>query len=82
MRALYWHREYENVRCDLCPHGCLIPSGKRGLCRVREHVPNEGLEALTYGMFSSVAMDPMEKSPYIISCRANLSYLWVPWGAT
>ncbi|NLG94250.1 MAG: AmmeMemoRadiSam system radical SAM enzyme [Acetomicrobium flavidum] len=63
MRALYWHWEDENVRCDLCPRGCLIPSGKRGLCRVREHVPNEGLEALTYGMFSSVAMDPMEKKP-------------------
>ena len=63
MKALYWHWEEENVRCDLCPHLCLIPPGKRGFCRVREHVPNEGLTTLTYGMFSSVAVDPMEKKP-------------------
>lgn len=63
MKALYWHWEDGNVKCELCPHNCLVPSGKRGFCRVREHVPGEGLVAVTYGLFSSVASDPVEKKP-------------------
>ncbi|KRT36041.1 AmmeMemoRadiSam system radical SAM enzyme [Acetomicrobium hydrogeniformans] len=63
MKALYWHWEDGNVRCELCPHACLVPERKKGLCLVRENVPGEGLIASTYGLFSSIALDPMEKKP-------------------
>ncbi|HEU5359638.1 MAG TPA: AmmeMemoRadiSam system radical SAM enzyme, partial [Candidatus Deferrimicrobiaceae bacterium] len=60
--AAYWHPEGSGVRCELCPHRCLISPGKRGICRVREN--REGtLVALTYGKVSAVQFDPVEKKP-------------------
>jgi pyruvate formate lyase activating enzyme len=61
--ALYWDKLCENrVRCRLCPHECLIDSGKRGICKVREN--REGtLVSLSYGKVSSAALDPVEKKP-------------------
>lgn len=50
------------VRCRLCPHECPIPPGKAGLCRVRVNEAGT-LIAMTFGMASSVAMDPIEKKP-------------------
>lgn len=52
----------ERVRCLLCPHNCLIASGKRGLCGARE---NRGgiLYSLIFGLASSIHPDPIEKKP-------------------
>jgi len=60
--AAYWHPEGNAIRCELCPHRCLIAEGKTGICSVRG---NRGgtLHALTYGMVSAAAMDPIEKKP-------------------
>ncbi|HHP51013.1 MAG TPA: AmmeMemoRadiSam system radical SAM enzyme [Moorella mulderi] len=50
------------VKCQLCPHTCLISQTKRGICRVREN--QEGrLYTLNYGRITAIAMDPMEKKP-------------------
>ena len=60
--ALLWERDGDRIRCLLCPHDCRIADGSRGICGVRE---NHGgtLQALTYGLVSSVAVDPIEKKP-------------------
>lgn len=60
--ALLWEPDGDRVHCLLCPHDCRIAEGGRGICGVRE---NEGgvLRALTYGLVSSVAVDPIEKKP-------------------
>lgn len=60
--ASHWAPEGGSVRCELCPHRCLIEEGKRGICRVRE---NRGgiLHALTYGRVAAVQVDPIEKKP-------------------
>ncbi len=60
--AMYWEAEGERVRCQLCPQRCLIADGKRGVCAVRE---NRGgrLVPLTYGLVTSVHLDPVEKKP-------------------
>jgi pyruvate formate lyase activating enzyme len=51
------------VRCNLCPHRCLIPEGGRGKCRVREN--REGrLYSLVYGNPCAVHVDPIEKKPF------------------
>ena len=50
------------VKCTLCPHGCVIAPGKSGICRVRENKDGT-LYASTYGLVSSVALDPIEKKP-------------------
>lgn len=46
----------------MCPHRCLIAESASGLCGARG-VRDGRLIALTYGMVSSLAADPIEKKP-------------------
>jgi pyruvate formate lyase activating enzyme len=50
------------VRCRLCAHLCVVRKGKRGICKVREN-RNGSLVSLSYGMLTSLAVDPIEKKP-------------------
>ncbi|OGS19142.1 MAG: AmmeMemoRadiSam system radical SAM enzyme [Elusimicrobia bacterium RIFOXYA2_FULL_40_6] len=63
--ALYYSpidKEKKLTQCNLCPHNCKIKTGKTGICGIRKN--NEGkLYSLTYGGFSSVNLDPIEKKP-------------------
>jgi pyruvate formate lyase activating enzyme len=54
--------ENKAVHCELCPHGCKIKEGSKGICRVRRNVEGK-LYAENYGRVSAIAMDPMEKKP-------------------
>jgi len=61
--ALYWDAAEDNgARCGLCPHRCYIADNGSGHCGVRQ---NRGgaVFASTYGVISSVALDPIEKKP-------------------
>ncbi len=50
------------VHCELCPHQCIIPKGKRGICGVR--VNDDGqLNAEAYAFITSASFDPIEKKP-------------------
>lgn len=51
------------VRCDLCPHRCVVQNGERGLCRARMNVEG-AFYTLAYGNPCSVAVDPIEKKPF------------------
>ena len=52
------------VACDLCPHGCVLSPGQRGICRVREN-HNGHLYTHGYGNPCSVHIDPIEKKPLL-----------------
>ena len=53
----------QRVRCRLCNHMCVIGSGKRGICGVREN--REGvLETRVYGRLIAAGDDPIEKKPF------------------
>jgi len=61
--ADFWEK-YDNnaIKCGLCPHYCLIKDTEYGKCGVR--LNNNGtLVAASYGMVTSVALDPIEKKP-------------------
>ena len=61
--AMYWSGvEKGSVRCELCPHRCIIAERATGICGVRG---NRGgaLIASGYGQVSSTALDPIEKKP-------------------
>ncbi|MGV8084537.1 MAG: AmmeMemoRadiSam system radical SAM enzyme [Coriobacteriia bacterium] len=60
--AVLGFAERDRVRCHLCPHLCLIAEGSRGICGARGVVDGK-LRALTYGLVSSIALDPIEKKP-------------------
>jgi pyruvate formate lyase activating enzyme len=50
------------VRCDLCPHHCLLTEGKRGICLTRQNVKGT-LVSLNYCRPVSMNIDPIEKKP-------------------
>ncbi|MEW6328489.1 MAG: AmmeMemoRadiSam system radical SAM enzyme [Candidatus Micrarchaeota archaeon] len=52
-----------NVRCALCNHRCVIASGKRGFCGVRENIDG-ALYSLVYSRACSYAIDKIEKKPF------------------
>ena len=60
--ALFYTQEDKGLRCTLCSHHCLIASGRRGLCRVRENQDGT-LYSLVYGQVAAEAADPVEKKP-------------------
>jgi pyruvate formate lyase activating enzyme len=64
IKEAMYYRKLDNkaVHCDLCPHGCKIAEGGKGICRVRGNIEGT-LYAENYGRVSSIAMDPMEKKP-------------------
>ncbi len=50
------------VSCELCPVGCVVAEGKKGVCNLREN--KDGiLYAVAYGEVASVNLDPIEKKP-------------------
>lgn len=62
MLAQFALQEGKLIRCRLCPHQCLLDSGKTGICRVRRF-DDEGLVSLNYGKISAIQLDPVEKKP-------------------
>ena len=64
--AMYWSAEKDgSARCGLCPHRCNITENSAGYCGVR-HNRGGRLNASSYGLVSSVALDPIEKKPLYI----------------
>jgi pyruvate formate lyase activating enzyme len=61
--ALLWQRADNGAAvCGLCAHRCRIPSGKRGICAIREN--NGGaLFTRVYGRAIAEHVDPVEKKP-------------------
>jgi pyruvate formate lyase activating enzyme len=64
MKTALFFEKYENlnVRCNLCPHRCLLKPGSVGTCRVRVN-DNGVLIAENYGLVSAIHLDPIEKKP-------------------
>jgi pyruvate formate lyase activating enzyme len=74
MEALLYDRlDALKVQCNLCSHRCLIKSGRRGICGVREN--REGvLTSLVYGKLIARNVDPIEKKPLFHVSPGSLSY--------
>ena len=59
----WWHRlDDGRIRCDVCPRGCSLHEGQRGLCFVRRR-EGDGVVLTTYGRSSGFCVDPIEKKP-------------------
>jgi len=58
-----WHTEDDRVRCVACGHRCLIPAGRRGICKVRFN--EDGQLRVPFGYVAGgLASDPVEKKPF------------------
>ncbi|MFN3604527.1 MAG: AmmeMemoRadiSam system radical SAM enzyme [Leptonema sp. (in: bacteria)] len=59
----YWHyTDDHKIQCDVCPRGCKLKEGQRGLCYVRGREKNQ-IVLYTYGRSSGFCIDPIEKKP-------------------
>lgn len=62
-KALYFEPLKDNeVRCDLCPHTCIIKPDNKGICGVRVN-DNGELYSQVYNKVSAINIDPVEKKP-------------------
>ncbi len=50
------------IRCEICPHRCLLKEGQTGRCRARRNIGGENT-CINYGKLTSLAIDPVEKKP-------------------
>src|SRR6266511_3706058 len=50
------------VRCVACAHRCLIPAGRRGICKVRFN--DSGRLKVPFGYVAGLQCDPVEKKPF------------------
>jgi pyruvate formate lyase activating enzyme len=57
-----WRHEAERIRCVACGHRCLIPEGRRGICKVRFN--QGGQLKVPFGYVAGLQCDPVEKKPY------------------
>jgi pyruvate formate lyase activating enzyme len=64
MKEALFYRKLDDhkIRCDLCPHNCIISSGNIGICRARKNIDGI-LYSINYGKTISISIDPMEKKP-------------------
>ncbi len=60
--AFYKVLDKNKVRCNLCPHLCVIEEDERGLCGVRKNLEGH-LKSENYGLVSAIQFDPIEKKP-------------------
>lgn len=50
------------IRCELCPHHCVLSEGQIGFCLSRKNQDGV-MELMNYGQITSIALDPIEKKP-------------------
>ncbi|MFO7736577.1 MAG: AmmeMemoRadiSam system radical SAM enzyme [bacterium] len=62
---MFYTKKSDNiVKCELCPVGCSIPEGQRGVCRARKNINGE-LYSLVYEKPVAMNIDPIEKKPLL-----------------
>lgn len=60
------------VQCRLCPRGCILDEGQRGVCSVRKNSGGR-LWTLVWGLPCAVNVDPIEKKPFFHFLPGTLS---------
>lgn len=61
--ALLYERLADNkIKCQLCPHNCLVDDGQSGICRVRKNLGGDFF-SLNFHKVAATHMDPIEKKP-------------------
>lgn len=60
--ALFYEKHNNRVKCNLCPHHCIIDNESYGICNVRTN--KDGiLKTINYGEITAINKDPIEKKP-------------------
>ncbi|MEM5790696.1 MAG: hypothetical protein QXP77_01460 [Candidatus Aenigmatarchaeota archaeon] len=60
--ALFWVKEKNGIRCNLCAWNCFIKNGEKGYCEAREN-RNNNLIPLNFGKLTSIEVKDIEEIP-------------------
>jgi pyruvate formate lyase activating enzyme len=63
MEGKLFRKINDRIECLACARKCNIPKNLHGFCGTRYNI-NGKLICLNYGIFSSIALDPIEKKPF------------------
>ena len=69
---VYEKRDGNWVQCFSCGHGCRIPPGQLGICKVRFN--RDGKLLVPWGYVGGVQCDPIEKKPFFHAYPGALAY--------
>jgi pyruvate formate lyase activating enzyme len=75
-KAKWWNADPDKpdrVKCNLCPHECLITPNHYGLCKVRKNLSGT-LYSVSYGHPVALHIDPVEKKPLYHFCPGEYVY--------
>jgi pyruvate formate lyase activating enzyme len=61
--GLFYIKTSDGIKCQKCPHECLLQDGESGFCRNRI-VDKYKLYSIAYGNPCAVHIDPIEKKPF------------------
>jgi pyruvate formate lyase activating enzyme len=62
-KAMFFEKLESNVvKCNICPHTCVLKEGQTGICLARKNI-NGNIYSLNYGKITACALDPIEKKP-------------------
>ncbi len=61
--AMFWVKERNKIRCNLCVKNCFIADGKVGFCLVRRNI-NGKLYSLNYDRVVAANVEAIEKKPF------------------
>jgi len=71
----YWHALVDGrLQCDLCARFCKLHGGQRGFCFVRINNAQQ-IKLTTWWRSRGFVIDPLEKKPSTIFCRARQCFL-------
>ena len=70
--SLYEKLENNRLRCFSCGHGCPIPEGQPGVCKVRYN--RGGKLYVPWGYVAGTQCDPVEKKPFFHAHPGALAY--------
>jgi pyruvate formate lyase activating enzyme len=72
--AMLFEKSGQNkVKCNLCPHHCILRDGDMGVCRVRKNIKGI-LYSLNYDKVAATHSDPIEKKPLYHFLPSSTSY--------
>ena len=69
---LYEKLEKDALRCYACGHRCYIPSGLKGICKVRYN--ERGTLRVPRGYVAGLAADPIEKKPFFHVLPGSIAF--------
>ncbi|MEC9485335.1 MAG: AmmeMemoRadiSam system radical SAM enzyme [Candidatus Izemoplasma sp.] len=80
MEALRYETLQNGVlRCQVCPHYCVIPKGSSGICKIRYN-NNGKLLVRNYGRVITTHIDPIEKKPIYHYLKGTKTYSFACMG--